>query len=489
MVKKIKHNSKTLSAIPPYHLFRVFQDYFVFDTTGCRFYKIDELVFDFLFLIQTHPRNQIKKCLRSLNKYSEEDILNIVKEISFLRKHGLFDQINTYINLHHAKKEMKKISISGMLQDAQLLLAETCNLACTYCYCPSNLQNGGIMTESIAKGVINLLLEQKIPSVNLTMFGGEPLLNKSLIDFIMKYSKEQMALKQKKLHYIITTNATLLDDKIIDYIVNDNFGLMVSLDGPRELHNRQCPTKSGEGSYDLAIHNIKKMMQRRTVGVRATLAHPLPNLKDLVDFFVDFGFDNIVIGIASNRQENPGKSDLTKEDINSLINQEEELLPCIKKFLEEGKRPPYFSYERWYSAIKDAQIYPYTHLFNCGAGSAICGVDSHGYFYPCAKFCGMKKWQIGDVSHGIDYKKSKNMWLRFIRCIKPKCGKCWAYPLCHGPCIWECAQNDGTFKFSDKYCNLMKKNIERSAYLYFHTQECLDQQTKNTVRTTESCLT
>lgn len=73
----------------------------------------------------------------------------------------------------------------------------------------------------------------------------------------------------------MTTNGTLLDDEIIGYIKKYNFGLMVSLDGPQKLHDKQCPTQGGKGSYEMAVKGIKRLMaRRRAVTVRGTMVHP-----------------------------------------------------------------------------------------------------------------------------------------------------------------------------------------------------------------------
>ena len=89
--------------------------------------------------------------------------------------------------------------------------------------------------------------------------------------------------------------------------------------------------------------------------------------------------------------------------------------------------------------------------------------------------CGSNNnWIIGGVEKGVDIVKCKLQWERYIEAIAPYCGKCWAYPLCHGPCIWECAREDGTIVFNNNYCDFMKKSIERSAYLSLHQQNSLD---------------
>lgn len=387
----------------------------------------------------------------------------------FLKRNGLFDVKNNYIKLADAKNEMRKIDINNELIETQFLLTDDCNLSCRYCYCSvsRDLPQNGLMDVETAKSAIDFLFHQDTPNVTITMFGGEPLLNKPAIDFIMEYSQSLAKEINKKIYYSITTNATLLDKKSINYIVDYNFGLMVSIDGPKKLHDNQCPMRNGEGSFDLAMKNIKELMKRRSVGIRATMIHPVPNLKELIDFFIDSGFYPLCICAASNRLDTPQVTDFTKNDYKELTEQIENLLPWILGYLAKGENPPYFPQETWYRAIKDNDIDANFRLFNCGAGYGKCAIDPTGAIFPCAKFAGMTNWKIGNIQNGVDPDKIKNMWLKFLECIEPTCGKCWAYPVCHGPCIWECAMQDGSFTFNDNICAYVKRNIELSAYLYF----------------------
>ncbi len=460
------------SSLVAYHLFQVKKHYFVFDTTACRFYSINKIIYDFLKISYTKGIDGAYKTLLHTGKYSEDKLSRIMAEISLVAENGLFDTPATYINIADVEKALAKADLNGQLEDVQLVLTANCNLSCKYCYCSKNkcIDINKMMNKSVAKDAIDLLVKQNINSVAVTLFGGEPLLNKPLIDFIIKYTDKQSKLTKKYFNHIITTNATLLDDKMINYIVNYNFGLMVSLDGPQKLHDKQCPTKTGQGSFELAAKNIKRLMKQRTVGVRATMIHPMPNLKELVDFFIQFGFHNMVIAAATNRKEASSEYDFTRKDMQEYIKQGEKFLPWILQYLLSGKKPPYFIYERWYNQITSGKISPNFFLFNCGAGRSVVGVDTDGKLYPCAKFSGLKNWSIGNAKTGIDISKTKDMWLHFLHCIAPICGTCWAYPVCGGPCIWECAKNDGSFAFDDKYCNFMKRAVECSAFLSSQVQ-------------------
>ena len=62
--------------------------------------------------------------------------------------------------------------------NASLMLTENCNLACKYCF---EKHNTKIMTNEIIRKSLNYLFNNSLNSnknsVNITLFGGEPLLN------------------------------------------------------------------------------------------------------------------------------------------------------------------------------------------------------------------------------------------------------------------------------------------------------------------------
>ncbi len=130
----------------------------------------------------------------------------------------------------------------------ELYLAEACNLRCRYCYVDGNAAlNNGLMPWEIARQAIDLVFSRAgdADQIHITFFGGEPLLNKPVLRRAMDYSQQLGAERGKQVIYSMTTNATLLDDEIIDLIKRYNFGLMVSLDGPPEVQDRMRPFADG----------------------------------------------------------------------------------------------------------------------------------------------------------------------------------------------------------------------------------------------------
>ena len=61
--------------------------------------------------------------------------------------------------------------------------------------------------------------------------------------------------------YSMTTNATLMNEEIADYIMKNKFNVIVSLDGYKELHNKNRLFVTGEGSFEKTINGLKILLR------------------------------------------------------------------------------------------------------------------------------------------------------------------------------------------------------------------------------------
>lgn len=473
MASKISTNDRK-NRVEPYHLFTVLGEYFLFDTASYQFYRIDELTYELLSLCRKYPIDLAKSELLTREIFSKEEIDEVSKEVSLLFENGLLISPGNYLSKEQIDNFDNALNISEKPSGIELCLTEGCNLACTYCYCSKNqaVEHNAMMTKETAKKAIDIIMDSVKESVVILLIGGEPLLNRVVIDFVMEYSQEQAKLKNKKVHYSMTTNATLLDDKMVEYIIKYQFGLMISLDGYKELHDAQCPTKDGRGSFDTVLQGVEKVMAARGyLTVRSTMISPMPRLESLIDFFEKTGFKKIVIGPATNMADSCDDVDFDENDFAELGRQQELLLPQMLDLLKQNKFPKYFPYEYHFSDILKGTLG--AHYTRCGAcGSVTCSTS--GEFFPCHRFIGLNKWKIGSLESGISIELCKSFWRRYNECISEYCGLCWAYPICKGPCPWSLAQKDGSFRFNSIQCNFSKRFAEQAVYLFFWTQDNMD---------------
>ena len=131
-----------------------------------------------------------------------------------------------------------------------------CNFKCVYCFEGERVQNF-TMTEEVIDGLINFIKNRDCKFLNLAWYGGEPLCAWNKIVEINNRLKE---LNIPKISQSIVTNGSLLDEKKIQYFIDNNIRqIQITLDGKEETHNQRRPMKNGENSYQSIITALDKL--------------------------------------------------------------------------------------------------------------------------------------------------------------------------------------------------------------------------------------
>jgi len=165
-----------------------------------------------------------------------------------------------------------------------LNVTNQCNLSCTYCYEYGedkivDTQNGRkpkFMSEETARQSVDFMLKESRsnPVAHLTFFGGETLLNFPVLRKTIDYARRRAAELGKQVDFSLTTNATLLKPEIIEFLADEQVGVTISIDGPREVQDRFRVFHNGSGSYDVVEPKIRELLARhrsRPIGARVTL--------------------------------------------------------------------------------------------------------------------------------------------------------------------------------------------------------------------------
>lgn len=457
------------STVGPYHIFTRFGQYFVFDTTGCRFYKIDEITYCYLQYCLKYSIDETEVRLLQEAKFSSEAIKNVKEEVSILAQNGLFDIPDYFM----ADDEIDKLLDSRFgdgTSELTLILTDKCNLACKYCYCATsrdiNSAYEGPMNEEIALKAVDWLFDNCGTHEELTIcfFGGEPLLNKPVLYSVVEYADSLAMLQNKKISYTMTSNVTLVDDELAEYLKNHHIKVLISLDGPKHIHDAQCPTQGGMGSFDMAKAGAERIIKNQEhTTARCTLTHPIPNIKELVSFFRSMGFSDCYLGITTNPIYNPSSSDFQKSDYESYHKQNEMLLP---EMLEELRKNGDVFYDPYRQDLSFDNAVPVISPIKCGACRNCLTVSSKGDLYPCHHFIGMKAWRIGNIYEPPAYEQYKLFWKKYRKALK-FCEQCWAAPICQGPCPADIMKRDGDFyDYEIEFCKNEKINIECRAYIW-----------------------
>jgi uncharacterized protein len=153
---------------------------------------------------------------------------------------------------------------------AWLHVTNACNLRCTYCYV--NKSDDAMSAETAfaaADAVLRSAQLHGYRKVLLKYAGGEASLNLALVEELHRYAQEQAANAQIALRGVVLSNGVGLSRAKIERIHALGLRLMISLDGPRELHDAQRPRLGGQGSFGAVIAGIERARQ---IGIDLTVS-------------------------------------------------------------------------------------------------------------------------------------------------------------------------------------------------------------------------
>ena len=95
------------------------------------------------------------------------------------------------------------------------------------------------------------------------------------------------------------TNGTLIDDAWCDFLIEEEVGVGVSIDGPRHLHDRNRLTRSGHGTFDRTIAGIRLLRRRgvpfHVISVLSSLTMKSP--AEMFDFYVSEGIEEVCFNV------------------------------------------------------------------------------------------------------------------------------------------------------------------------------------------------
>jgi uncharacterized protein len=151
-------------------------------------------------------------------------------------------------------------------------VTDACNLKCKYCayaglYERYDERQNKYLSFNRAKLIIDYLLNlwkgnssaSFVQPMTISFYGGEPLMNYKLIKEIVDYI-ESLKNINRKFFFSMTTNAILLD-RYMDYLVEKEFRVLISLDGGEYEQSYRVNVK-GENSFDKVMKNVKLLQTR-----------------------------------------------------------------------------------------------------------------------------------------------------------------------------------------------------------------------------------
>lgn len=277
-----------------------------------------------------------------------------------------------------------------------LNLTHRCNLQCSYCYGGS--PHAQDMPDNIARQSVDFACTITPPGETLefSFFGGEPLLCKELLKQITAYITTRKNEQKRPVRLSITSNGTLLEQSIVDFLAKNDIDLCVSLDGPADVHNlnRRYP-----GDYDSHTSVMKglsiALKSLSKVQVNAVYSpETLEQMPKSLTFFLSENIPVIHFNPHITAQWSPADLEKIPETYEALAD------IYLAAFRNSNPVAVNLLDSKMVLFMKGG----YSREDECGMGESEMAVAPSGNIYPCERFVGddsQSDFVIGHVSKGF----------------------------------------------------------------------------------------
>ncbi len=387
-----------------------------------------------LFLAAAEGKNP-EELSEEFPDFSEEDIFELLNGIKSMDFFSVKDSGPAHYCTDCHKGKFPRLAV--------LNLTEDCNFKCTYCYVGAGEGQKAKMKPETAFRIVDEYLAMNTNpedgKINIIMHGGEPLMNYDVVEKLTKYVKPY----RDRINLSIQTNASLLTEERVNYLLANEVSIGISLDGPPEIHNLTRPLRSGAGSFDQVMRGIRLLQSHGLhVGVISVMTR---KFAEQIDYVLDFFLENEIynlsfspflkIGRGANDNDNFVTPDLIFEAYKHLLDR-------IIAFNTQPDRPCDLSENILTRMAR--KIFSNMNEFMCtrapcGSGRDILGFGMNGDFYACDDFINDPNFWIGSLELGSVKEQLLKTDVVRTRCNRsmaelPRCRECIWRSLCGGIC-------------------------------------------------------
>ena len=252
----------------PVELFSTDAGHFVFDAKNVCFLKTNRVGASMLAVLRERHAT-LQELMDLLPDCPPSDIRENYADLLAMQAEGLlvpytFHRVPKYDN------SLYEPILSEQMGGFTIFITTNCNLGCSYCIYGGQYEQHEKLTEhpmswETVRNTMDFLRAHswKSEAVRLDFFGGEPLMAFSMIKRGVEYLKRILGPEGPRVNVTITSNGTVLTDKILDFLLQHNVFLQFSIDGDEDSHDRFRTFKnSTKGSHQKILRNLRRIHDR-----------------------------------------------------------------------------------------------------------------------------------------------------------------------------------------------------------------------------------
>ncbi len=428
------------------------EGHYVYDVNSNRILRVSPAMHAIVEDYRTESRESL--VARHADGFPEGEIADAYEKLQNLGGEGLFSdsrpkEMGTGLCDKHFNHRL-----DTSLGQLVLEVTNACNLRCRYCafggfYDFTRGHGNDRMSVATARKAIDYFIPHsaKADHRSVGFYGGEPLLNMELIAECVRHIREQAPDEGILIH--MTTNATLLTEDVARFIIDHDVGILVSIDGPKEVHDRHRVFANNEGTFDTVVTNLKRLREMdpewyaQRVSTTCVITESSGSHRPF-EFFASEEMEDLrglftmvssvdPVNLVNNCLPCPDTDAFDEEQelyelfLNRLINNE--FGPRTDDFLKSNFQQPFLRlYKREEKQLGDRV----SVNGMCVPGWRKVFVDVDGNMHACERT--NRSFPIGHVDTGLDRAAARSVLQCQVDANQDRCLGCWAVRLC-GACL------------------------------------------------------
>jgi uncharacterized protein len=344
-----------------------------------------------------------------------------------------------------------------IISSITIILSDKCNMNCKYCYVDSDSANTQVIDYLALSRFLHSLFDNNHPpdrTVQFHFYGGEPLLHYDKLKAIVADIKG-LGIAYA---FTLTTNGVLLDMTRLEYLVDNDFFVTISLDGPEYIHDAYRLLCDNTPTHKIVVSKIHMIMRHYRHWMKTNLSinsvlTPGSSILERQEYFSSLGI--IRVNFIEMVSESISCTGITKSLYYDYYLEQQSLL-CeyvnMKLISKQYGDIIAFPFSNYYDLFRhkrgtDCKAY-------CGIGKKRLAIMPTGEIIPCLQFASSKAlaktFVIGSIRTGIDMKLVSKMHEEYVQTSEKCCG-CWLFFLCSRLCPYQVNTKKESYCSKDRY--------------------------------------
>ena len=339
-----------------------------------------------------------------------------------------------------SEQELVAGNLKNEIRSVDLFITEKCNMKCDYCFHP---KTGAVLSVEQGKKILDRLKQLSPESMQITFFGGEPLLYPQTVLELAEYARTLWPPDDKGRHtstFSISTNGTYFDEDVFKRFAELGMAIQVSCDGDEITH-----TEYRHGDYNLIVENMKKILKiKPDMSVRMTFTP-----KTVGRLSINIKYLHQEIGVAKIMHHAVIEDDWTDDAVEQYAYQLGQVYH-YRRYCKRQDIPLHIAFIDKPLKIVNDELPPEKEF--CQAGKSYIAVLDNGDVYPCHRAASARIFKLGNIFNEVPFIRGifLNIDKEYTGCAK----HCKHAKTCHSCVITHYKVNQELTVPVTKYCKI-----------------------------------